>query len=469
MHRSISLAWFVALVTLAPVAFAKQPAPVPKKGDDAPPAEPKEVAVDDPMLASVPPPPHVLKSWSEALKLIAAKDVDLNTAIAEVERARGARRQVLGQALPTITATGTLTLQIIRANGQITTDAVTGATTVGKVPPSPQEDANITIVQPILAPRVWYAIGTADKNISLAEMSVEDTRRKLVSTVADAIVGVVSAEEVAEINRSALKATLRRLELTKKGVELGTGAKVDLVRFEQDVTSARQTLVDGDEQLLQARETLGIALGANQAYGVAPDIKLDDIETSTSQTCKSGKLRDRADIRALYAKKELSERAVTDADLEYSPTAEVSSTLAASSEPLVANGHASWDVMGVITIPIWDGGVRYGDRRVAKAGVTEAELAIQGGERQAEIGVTQAERAVLVAKSDRELAERARDQYRDIKRFADQAYAGGTGTSFDIVDATDKLRQAELTLASKELGLARAKIGALLATANCKY
>jgi len=337
------------------------------------------------------------------------------------------------------------------------------------LPPSPQEDASIMLTQPILAPRTWYAIGTADRTIDLAKMSVDDTRRTLINGVADAIVSVVSAEQVSEINRSALKATLRRLSLTKRGVELGTGANLDTVRFEQDVTAARQTLVDGDEQLLQAREALGIVLGANEAFGVTADIKLDDIEASTGTTCKPGALKDRADIRSLYAKREISERAVTDADLEYSPTADIISTLSASSEPLVANGHGSWNVMGVITIPIWDGGVRYGDRRVAKVGVTESELAIQGAERQATVQVSQAQRAVRVAQADRDLAERARDQNKEIMRLADAAYVGGTGTSFDIVDATDKLRQAELSLAQKELTLTRAKIGALLATANCTY
>ncbi len=469
MRRAASIATSVVVLTLCSSAFAKQPAPAgaphpSPSASDAPPATP----VDDPMLAPVPPAQHVLTSWREALTLISAHDVDLNTAIAEVERARGERRQTLGQTLTQITAQGSVTLQLIRAKG-LYSDPVSGNTTTITLPPSPQEDASLTVTQPILAPRVWYAIGTADKTIDYAKIGVEDTRRKLVGNVADAIVGVVSAEQVADINRSALKAALGRLSLTKRGVDLGANANIDVVRFEQDVTTARQALVDGDEALLEARETLGVTLGTNLPYGVASVIKLVDIETSTGNTCKPGPLKDRADLRQLYAKKELTEREVTDTDLEYSPTAEVVSTLAASSEPLVANGHGAWNVMGVLTIPIWDGGVRYGDRRVAKVDVTEANLAIQGAERQATIQLSQAERGVKVAESDRSLAETARGQNKEILRLAEAAYVGGTGTSFDLVDANDKLRQAELTLAGKELALTRAKIGALLATANCKY
>jgi outer membrane protein TolC len=399
--------------------------------------------------------------------MISARDVELNTALAEVDRARGVRRQALGAALPTIEATGSLTIQLLRS--RVTTiDPLNGMSSTSTEPPSPEEDAALSIVQPILAPRAWYAIGTADKGIELAKLSVGDERRKLVGAVADAIVAVVAAEQVAEIDRAELQASLRRLALTKHGVELGAGASIDVVRFDQDVTAARQAVVDGDEALQAARDQLGLALGSSEAWDVAPAIELDDIQASAEKTCKRGPLRERSDIRALHMRKEIAERGVTDVDLEYVPTAEVSSTLAVSSEPLVGDGHASWNVMGVLTIPIWDGGVRYGERRAAKVDVTESNLELQGAERQARVEITQAERAIEVASRGRELAEKARDQARELKRLAGIAFQGGTGTSFDLVDATDRLRQAELTLTGKELDLTRARLAALLSTASCE-
>jgi outer membrane protein, multidrug efflux system len=458
-------------MTFAVPAFAKQPPPGQPQPTGPSPSDKEsstKSAKDDPMLQPVPPAPHTLSSWQEALSFISARDVDLRTAAAEVDRARAIRRQALGAALPQIDATGSVTLQIIRGH-TTTVDTTTGTTTVTPALPLWQEDASLSITQPILAPRVWYGIGTADKGIELAKLAVGDTRRKLITNVADAIVGVVSAEEVSEINRSELSAALRRLALTKHGVDLGAGANVDVVRFDQDVTSARQALVDGDEQLLQARERLGLALGSSEPFGVAPDIKLDDVESSAADTCKLGTLRDRPDISALYLKKEISLRHVTDVDLEYLPTAELSSTLTASSEPIVGDtGHVGWNVMAVITVPIWDGGVRYGERRAAKVDVTEAELDIESAERQGRVEISQAERGVDVAAKARDLAIKARDQARELKRLAESSFQGGTGTSFDVVDATNKLRQAELTVAGKELDVTRAKLAALLSKANCQ-
>lgn len=125
--------------------------------------------------------------------------------------------------------------------------------------------------------------------------------------------------------------------------------------------------------------------------------------------------------------------------------------------------------MAVITVPIWDGGARYGVRRAAKADVTEAEAAIEGKERSATVELTQAERAVEVATTGRQLAVKARELARETKRLAEQAFDGGTGTSFEIVDASEKLRQAELAVALKELDVTRAKVTALLDTSTCDY
>lgn len=478
-HRRSPVAVFGCVALVASASFAgsaeAQPATPPKDGapaKDAPmPAQPSTaptIEVDDPMLAPVPPAAHTLSGWDEALLFINSRDADLKTAILEVERAKGQRRETLAGTLPTITASGSFTVQILRTDVS-TTNPLDGSIITRTLPPSPTANASITLTQPILAPRVWYGIGTADKAIDLAEINVEDARRLLLANVANAIVAVVNAEQVSEVNRVSLRSALTRLALQQKKTDLGGGANLDLVRFRTDVNAARATLVAGDEQLRRAREQLGLALGSAEAYGVPHDIKLDDIAASAGNTCKPGKLEERADIRALYARKDIAERGVTDVDLRYVPTASVSTTLTGSSEEIVGDNHVSWNVMGVITVPIWDGGARYGQHRTAKAEVEQSEQRIDAAVRKGTIEITQAVRAVDIAMQARDLALEARDLAAENKRLADLAYDGGVGTSFDILDASARLRQAEINLATRELELTKAKITALLSASTCDY
>ena len=65
------------------------------------------------------------------------------------------------------------------------------------------------------------------------------------------------------------------------------------------------------------------------------------------------------------------------------------------------------------------------------------------------------------------VAKKSRDLAADVERLSRTSFEVGAGTSFDLVDASRRLREAELTLAVRELDLVQAKIAALLASSNC--
>ncbi|MBL9026689.1 MAG: TolC family protein [Myxococcales bacterium] len=463
--RICARALLALTVTAITGAVFAQPA-APAEPPAEPPVTPKPIALDDPMLDDVPDAPKTLTSWRQALALSSAEDADYSISLFEIERARGDERRALAGTLPTLTGTGNVTLHIIRS--EITSlDFDTGTPTTITVPSSPTASASLSLRQPLIAPRVWYGIGTAEKVTEAAEASAEDTQRRLVGRVASAIVAVVTAERIAETNRVGLRAALERLALQKRRLELGSGTTLDVVRFEQDVVAARATLIQGDEDLRRSREALGLALGSVEPYGVSREISINEIEATIGKICKSDSLDSRADIRALTIQREIAERSVTDADLLYSPTADLSSTFTYSSEDLIGNKNYSWNIQGLLTIPIWDGGARYGIHRSAVATVRQQEERLDAAKRSARVEVTQAQRAVTVAKNALTVAQRARDLAAETDRLAQRAFEAGAVTSFDLVDASRRLREAELSLAVRELELVRAKIASVLATASC--
>lgn len=420
------------------------------------------------MLAEVAAPRHILSTWRDAVQLVSTRDVEYAIALAEIERAEGVRRQALAAALPQITATGAVTVQLIR-NDITTVDFATGAPVTETVPASPTAQAQISARQPILAPRAWHGIGTADAQIDVARLSVEDRRRILVAAAADAVVGVVTAERVAEINRVGLRAAMERLQLTRRRQELGSGTLLDVVRFDQDVAIARATLIQGDESLRRARESLGVSLGAVEPYGVPKGFTLEGLEADARAICQPTSLEDRADLRAARATVELAEREVTDADLLYLPTAEISTTATLSSEQLATTEHVAWNVQALLTIPIWDGGARYGAHRAAVAGVDQARQRALGATRVASVEAAQSRRGVEVAEQSLVVARTSRDLAKEVERLSQRAWEAGAGTSFDLVDASRRLREAELQLAVREFELVRAKIAALLVASSCRY
>jgi outer membrane protein TolC len=420
-------------------------------------------------ISAAPPPTKVLGSWKEAITMASAEDPDYSAALFEVDRLQGVRRQSLGAALPSLTASGSLNLALIQT--EVPGISPTGDIITQTIPQSPTASLNFILRQPLLAPRVWWAIGTADEQIEAAEFSLENRQRILVAQVADAIVSEVTAEKIADVNRNQLSASLERLRLQKRRRELGAGTDLDLLRFEQDVVAARLSVVRGDESLNQARERLGLAIGTTERYAVAPDVSIDEIQGTLERICTAGDVVDRADLKLLAKQKAIAERALTDADLLYAPTADLSSTVTLSSQEILGSGHATWNVQALLTIPIWDGGVRYGVHRAAEAAVSQVDARLDATQRTATIEVRQAERGMRVAEESMKLAQATRDLAKRTVELTQQAFDEGAPgiTSFELVDSARVLRETELTLAVREFEYVRAKITALVAARNCTY
>jgi outer membrane protein TolC len=461
---ALALAASTSLLVLSNLAAAqpKQPAApaAPAQPATVPSTPPAQIVLNDPMLAPVPPATKTLANWKEALNYITNRSIDVAIAFQEIERAEGLRRQALAGALPTLNAQGTVTGQVI-----------TG-TYLGQPVPStnPSVTGSITATLPLLAPRAWYGVKTADMSVTSSKLSWEDKRRTVLITVANSIVSVITAERVAEINRNGLRSALERLDLTQRKFKLGDATRLDVLRAEQDAASARATLVTGDESLRQAREALGLSLGYHDAFGVPPNISLNDIESTIGGVCSAGKLEDRADIRKAKNDIEVAQRGITDAWLAFSPTLNLTTTASIANATQGQSGHiGAWSIGAVLNIPLWEGGARYGALRIARANAEEAKLTLEATMRSASVNVAQSLRSVAVAEQSRAVSTSARDLARESARLAQRAYEVGTGTSFDLVNTAQQERAAELDLAVKEFQVISARLSAILAAANCTY
>lgn len=427
--------------------------------DTLPPAPP----VTDPMLEPLPPPRRTVATWEDVLSLVRARSTDLRLAFDEVEKAAGQSRIALAGALPQLSATGSLTHNFLQGSYPV------GPGVTLPYPTSNVVAGQVGLVQPILARRAWYAVGTAHRAEDAARMTLEDKKRILATNVASALVAEIAAERVAELNRVGLRQALERLALARRREDLGSGNHLDVVRAEQDVDAARAAVVTGDESALQDREALGLALGVSEQVGAAPGLNIDGLVNDTGTGCKLvGTVDQRADLRALRTEVDIAARGVKDVWYQFLPTVTFQSALAYSNDEL-AIPSTTWNIEGVLTIPIWDGGARYGDLRQARAEKDEAEQDLVGAQRAVVIQIEQARRAVVVAADSRRVAVDAETHAREVDRMTQIGFLTGQGTSLDLVVSAASLRQAQINRALRDFDLVRARIDALLALADCRW
>jgi outer membrane protein TolC len=429
---------------------------------------PPAPTVNDPMLAPVPPPTQIISSWQEALSLVRARSTDLQTAYDEVLRAEAASRSALAGTLPSLNGSAAYTHQILTSTTFIT-NPTTGFPTPLTTPTPNTLTAGLSLTQPLFAPRVWHQMKTSSIAEDGAKLSLEDEKRTIALAVANSVIGVVTAERIADLNRSGFRSALERLDLTRRKQVLGAATGLDVVRAQQDVESARATLVTGDESLRKARESLGLALGIPGAVGVNPTISLDTLVDNAMGSCKqTSSLEQRADIAAQRVRADVASREVGDIQTEFLPTINAQSSLAETSVA-AAVPNPTWNIQAVLSWNIWDGGLRYGALRNAHVDEDEANQTLISLRRNAQIQLVQAQRGVPVAEASRKVAADARALAAEVDRLTQVGYMSGQGTSLELVTAASALRAAEIQLALQDFQLVQARVLALLQLANCPW
>lgn len=451
---------FCVLTLITSLGFASHVVWAQEVPRDVPAFQPPPVS--DPMLSPPPPATGQIRSWEEALALIRARSPDYRGSAESIARAEAQKRIALATVLPTLTGLAGYTHNFIT-----TQVALNGARFT--TPPPDIFSLGAVASWSVINPRGLYGLSTADKSIDVTRLAFEERRREIATIVLAAFLATLAAERIADLNRVGLRTALERLVLTQTRLRFAKGTPLDVDRAEQDVASARATLISGDESLRQAREALGQLLGSRTPLSAPGALDLSGLERAVARTCRlNGDLEQRPDVAAARLRVELAERQVHDAELQIAPTVSVTSQ-AGYATAVTLGPKGSLLVQGVLTVPFYDGGARYGAMRDAKAAAEQARQTLEAARINAIITSARAERAVMVLQSSRDVVREQRDLAARVDERTRSGYLQGLGTSLDLVTSAQALRQSEISLALLEFQVAQARANAYLVNAECAY
>jgi outer membrane protein TolC len=420
------------------------------------------------MLAPPPAAPRSIGSWDDALALLRAQSPDYLSSAEAVRRASAQKEIAFAAVLPVVAAQGAYTHQLLSPL-HAALAAPSGGTVSIVTPPADVLTVGGSVSWSLLNPRGIYGIGTADRAIDAAQLTFEDRRRQIASSAVDAMLATLSATRVAELNRVGLRASLERLALTRARLQYGQGTELDVDRATQDVAASRSTLITGDESLQRSREALGVLLGSPVAMSPPEGADLASFEAAVARTCRlNDDVERRPDVAAARMRVEIAQRAVHDAELMFAPSVALSSALQYSNQPVLAP-NSTWSVGAALSVPLYDGGARYGALRDSRAALMQARQALVTTRLSAIVASAQARRAVGVLEHTRDVAREERDVAARIDARIRDGYAHGLGTSLDLVISAQALRQAEINLAILEFQVDDARANAVLVDAECVY
>ncbi len=425
---------------LAVLLFAATPAHAQDEVAPPPPVLPHT------QLEGGAPPTIALK---DAIGTALARNPTAVVAYAEIRRAQAIVEQVRSGALPTLYGTLAYT-QLDSAR------VYAGAVQL----PASAFQANALLTVPLVVPKPWAQWSQATDQVDAARLSAQDTRRLVAVAVARAYLTIVAQKRVIDAAVRARDTDRAHYEYSRQRFEGGVGNRIDEVRADQQLASDEANVQQQYANLARGREALGVLVGVGGPVDADEPILRAPNDPKQSMT----EAEHRSDVQAAGAHLHATQHAVDDNWTDYSPYLTGTFLPFYQNPALVTYPTTGWQAQLILTIPFYDGGLRYGQEKERGAVRDEAQAQLDATLRQARSDVRTAFEEVR--RADASLAA-ARDAARLAQNgldLANIAYRAGQSTNIEVIDAERTARDAETAVAVAEDGARQARVDLLAAT-----
>jgi len=163
-------------------------------------------------------------------------------------------------------------------------------------------------------------------------------------------------------------------------------------------------------------------------------------------------------VHAQQAQVEAAEDQVSASWARLAPQLSANGSAFASDVPYPTGETEGWRATVDLSWPIFDGGLREARRRQARAQLATARSAAEAQRLAVVQEVADGVRDLAVARERLRLAETQRKLASDASESARRSFEAGVASSLDVIDANDRLYQADVGLADGKARVAQAAV-----------
>ena len=428
----------------------------------------------------------------QALKKLDAQNLSLAQAKGRAEETRGIVRQAMAAFLPAISAGG----QYLRnsASAKLSMgallDSIEGG--INTISPRPvqldrSQVPGETVIQPLeafsgqasvrvplFAANAYHDFLAALESAKAVEASVASARLQLRGALLQAAWWSGAAEETADASERALSISQEHERSAARAVQAGTSAPLAHLQAQTDVVRRESDLVRARAERQRAWLALGVLLGEPKPTRIVLPFEPTTLVTATATTegLTHDALERRPELRSLEASVRAAQWQVDSAWWRLLPQLSASASAFASNIAYVTGEKTGWRASVDLTWALYDGGFRYGKRAQAEGQLAAARAGLWAQKLEVSQQVLDATRDLEVAKERLRLAVRQKELAVEVAASAKRSFSAGLASSLDVLDANDRLYQAEVGQAEARarLGMASAALarvtGALLEGAS---
>jgi outer membrane protein TolC len=396
-------------------------------------------------------------SLEEAVRRAVVRSVTSIVAEQEIVRAQGILQEDRAQSLPTIGLNGAYT--------RFDRDRVLAGGTSATGTPSTsryQVTANATLTVPLVAPQRWLFWSHAADQVDVAKLSAEDARRQVAVLTARLYLGVMAQHRLVQIDIQARDAAKAHLDDAHARYEVGSGNRLDEVRAGQELATDESALAQAQANLVRAMEALGALVGEEGPVDTQDNLMLPEPQSEVRAMEDAQSLR--PDVRAQKERAEAARRVLRDSYADYLPLLQGVVQPFYQHPATVITPETGWQASLVLSIPLFDGGARYGLRRERSALYEESKAQLEGLLRQARSDVRTAFEAVRRADESVRSAREAARLAHEALDMTMLAYHEGATNDLEVVDAQRRARDADTAGLVAEDTARQARVDLLSAT-----
>jgi outer membrane protein TolC len=391
-------------------------------------------------------------SLDSALAELDRQNLGIAQARSRAEEASAIEGQVRAQLVPSLSAQGSYA-----RNSDDARFSTPGRSVV--IQPLEQLSAGAAVRVPLVVPSAWFEVRAARGGARAADASAEAVRLQLRAGLAQAAHGARAAEEVALASERAVEIAAEHARSADRRVKAGVAPPLDVLRARTEQVRRESDLARARADLDRARLALGILLGREAPVRiVVPDLVAAPAAPEPTASPAEAVER-RPEMSAQRAQVEAAEDQVRASWARLLPQLSATGSAFASDVAYPTGEKEGWRATVDLTWPIFDGGLREARRRQARAQLATARAGAEAQRLAVVQEVADGARDLAVARERLRLAETQRGLASDAAESARRSFEAGVASNLDVVDANDRLYQADVGLADARARVAQAAIG----------
>jgi outer membrane protein TolC len=394
----------------------------------------------------------------EALAVLDSQSPTLAQARSRVGDARALATQAAVPLVPTLVAAGGYTRNSADARVDFTGTPLAGLHPGALViQPLGVWTVAGTVRVPLLVPNAWSEWTAAQRAADAVAATAESARLQLRASLAEAAWAAAAAEEIVVVSERAVTVAEEHHRSAARSVTAGTEAPLAVLKAETEVVKRQSDLAQARANRERGYLALGVLLGKGEPLRVLLPPIAGGEAAQQVESLLAEALQSRPELAAQEAQIRAAQAQATAARLRWLPQLSASGTLFAADVPYPTGKKDGWRLTLDALWPLYDGGLRGGKRDQAEAGLASARAAAEAQRLNVVQEVQDTRRDVSVAGERLRLAEQQRELATAAAASAKRTFEAGVASSLDVLDANDKLYQAEVGMADARgrLGIAR--------------